>query len=131
LVCRDVETDDEEGREVDDSDTPEGTLDSGRKGLARVGSFSSGDTDELSSGERESGSDEYSADTFESVSERSRITPVSSTNLTEEGGFQSKFENRPNNSKTHVFSVRSRLSSSTVEYNTDDDEDDYSGQLEA
>ena len=81
LVGGDVETNDEEGREVDNGDTPEGTLDSGGKSLARVGSFSSGDTDELSSGERESGSDEYSADTLESVSERSGISPVSSTNL--------------------------------------------------
>lgn len=48
-VPRHAEADNEEGGEVDDSDTPESSLDGSRKGLAGVGSFGGSKSDELGS----------------------------------------------------------------------------------
>lgn len=56
---RDCEADHGKGGDVDDDHTPESLLDGGGEGLPWVGRLGSGETNELCTGERESGGDEY------------------------------------------------------------------------
>lgn len=81
VVVRDKQTNDGKGNDVEEGDTPEDLLDSGGQGLARVGSLSSGETDQLGTGESEGGSDENAAKTLEAVVERSGIPPVLVANV--------------------------------------------------
>lgn len=78
---RDIEADDDKGQDVDHYDSPEGTFDSLWQGLAGVRGLSGGQTDELSSCEREGSSDEHRAYTLEAVGERSRVLEESSSNI--------------------------------------------------
>lgn len=55
----DGHTDDGEGGDVDDDDSPESLLYSGRKGFPGVGGFGRSETDELGASERERGGDEH------------------------------------------------------------------------
>lgn len=75
VVVGNSETDDKERGDVDESNTPEGLLDGSRHSLTGVGGLSGGKTDELGTGKGESGSDEHSANTLESVGESSRVLP--------------------------------------------------------
>jgi hypothetical protein len=109
VLAGDVEADDEEGGEVDESDTPESSLDGGGEGLARVGSLGGGETDELSTGEREGGCYEDCTHSFEAVCERSWIPEIFSADVRRVGTF----------------------SAAAVENDADDDEDDDDREFEA
>lgn len=72
-------TNKEETENVEESDTPEDLLDGAGEGLDGVLGLGSGETDQLSSGERESSRDEDRAETLEAILESSRVVPVSGT----------------------------------------------------
>lgn len=66
-------------REYSQSDTPEDLLDGTGESLGGVLGLGSGETDKLSTGEREGGGDEDGAETTEAVLESSRVVPQSVT----------------------------------------------------
>lgn len=82
VVESDQQADEGESNNVEDGDTPEDLLDGGGKRLARVGSLSGGQTDQLGTGEGESGVDEHTAKALEAIVERARVNPVLSTDVT-------------------------------------------------
>ena len=79
MVGWDKETDEEETQNIEKGNSPEDLLDRTWEGLDWVLGLSSGETDKLSSRERESSSDENSAESFESVLESTRIVPCAGT----------------------------------------------------
>lgn len=66
------QTDNGQGHDVEETDTPEDLLDGSWQGLAGVVGLSGSQADQLGTGERESGSDEHAAQALESGMERSR-----------------------------------------------------------
>lgn len=60
-------------------DTPEHLSDGSGKRLERIGSLSSSQTDQLSTGERESGGDENGAEALEAIVEGTRVIPSACT----------------------------------------------------
>jgi hypothetical protein len=111
IVVRNQQPDQSQGSDVDQSDTPESILDCTGHGLPWVRSLGSGQSDQLGSGERESGGDEYRTDSLESVTESARIAVVSSSDV-------------------RVVPT-SGGSSSTYEDDTGDDEDDGDQEFQA
>ena len=69
VIRRDDEAEDEERDDVEDGDTPENLLGGLWKGLSRVVGLSSGETNQLSTSEGESGGDEDGTPSLESVLE--------------------------------------------------------------
>jgi hypothetical protein len=79
VVAVDEKTDEEETEDVEQGDTPEDLLDGTGKSLDRVARLSGGETDKLSTGEGEGGSDEDGAEALEAVLESTGIIPVPGT----------------------------------------------------
>ena len=77
----DKETDKEETEDVEEGDTPEDLLDGAGEGLDGVLGLSSSQTNQLSTGEGESGSDEHAAESLEAVVEGAGVVPVVGTNV--------------------------------------------------
>ncbi len=75
------ESDDGQGDDVEERDTPEHLLDGGRQGLARIGRLRSSEPDQFGPGERKSCSDKDGAKTFETVVERAWISPVTTADV--------------------------------------------------
>ena len=75
VIVRDEETNEGQGQDVEQGDTPEYLLDGTWKRLLGCCRFCGCQTDELSTGEREGSSDECSADTGEPISECAGVGP--------------------------------------------------------
>jgi hypothetical protein len=78
VVVVDEETDEGEGQDVEEGDTPEDLLDRRGERLAGVLGFGCSETDELSSGEGEGGRDEHTAEADE-CGERAGVLPPLAT----------------------------------------------------
>ena len=81
LSVWDEETNDGEGDDIEESDTPEHLLDGGGERFARVCSFRGSETDKFSTGEGEGSGDKNRADTLEASSEGAWVPPVNSTDV--------------------------------------------------
>lgn len=75
------QSDEGEGDDVEEEDTPEDLFDGGGQRLARVCGFGGSKTDQLSTGEGEGGGDEHAAKTLEAVVESTGVVPVSTANV--------------------------------------------------
>ena len=64
------------GDDVKESDTPENLLNSGGEGLAGIGGFGGGETDQFGSSESESSRNKHTAEALEPVIEGSGVVPV-------------------------------------------------------
>lgn len=82
MVRWDNESEDEQGDDVEEGNSPEDLLGGLWEGLAGVGSFSSGKTDQLSSTESERSIDEDGAESLESIAGSTGVAPVLCANVT-------------------------------------------------
>jgi hypothetical protein len=105
------QTDEHEGEDIEEGNTPEDLLDSTGQLLSWVGRLSSGKTDELSTRERESSRDESCTNTLEAAGKGTRVVPQASA---------------------VVFVIWSaRLTTAKDKHERNDHEDDNGGQLKA
>lgn len=111
IIAIDQDSDEEETEDVEDGDTPEDLLNSTGHVLGGVVRLSSGETNQLGTGEGEGGSDEDGAEALEAVLECTGVVPVTST---------------------PVFVVATAAGAATAdEDKSDDHEDDGCRELEA
>lgn len=78
---RHEKTDNGEGDDIEERDTPEHLLDSGRQGLARVRRLGRSQANQLCTGEGESRVDKDTAQALEAVVEGARVVPVAGTDV--------------------------------------------------
>lgn len=81
VVGGNQQTDEHEGDDVEDGDTPKDLLDRGGKRLAGVGSLGSSKTDQLGTGKRERGGDKDATETLEAIIEGPRIAPIHAADI--------------------------------------------------
>ena len=108
IVGGDDETEEEEGDNIEERDSPEDLLGGLGDGLARVGGFSCSETNKLSSTKGKGSGHEHGAESLEAVSERTWLVPVVSANVASAVGGNA----------------------TTVNDNTQDDETDDCGNLD-
>lgn len=81
VVVRNKETNQKQGDKVEQGDSPEDLLDGLWHGLSWVDGLGSGQTDQFSTSESESGGDEDGTKTLEAVVEGTGVVPVLGTNV--------------------------------------------------